>query len=504
MSRRLPHVLLVAFLLPVLLESKSPPSRPELIDFDWRGDDVVLVFSDSVGYEVDLAASDTSDVVMRLKNIAISETVRQRAAGTEVPSGGLAISLGGRGGRTAALSQGAKGEIGLRIHDDDRLGYSVEWRPFTRQLVVHTFDWNTLSDATSHFHEGLIALEQGARDQAIELLQIAGAGGESRANGVLAAMYARRGEDSLAKYYLRDARSAEDLAALAAIQMRAGDSAAADETVARSQQVLADRRSDDARNDRRNRGGDSRSRSDEGMRNSDVILLASVGGLAVLLIVGLIVLASRRSKAATNVSPSTPIPPAPPAPITAPGFRVVDSPSDSTQAEQPPTSETKSDGSTSGAPTSWATQTTTSTTKSTFDSAPSDTSPSDPSTSTHDDLALAAGSTPHAESSAPRSDSTSTGQTPSADAKITTDPARTPRPRGVPEGVAIVLAHSTVTITGPTQLLSSLNSATVPAASIVEIRPPASVGRSLGTVNLSVTRLFVSGLRLSFTATVAM
>lgn len=332
MSSRLRYSLFVSLLFPLLLTSKTP-ARPELIDFDWRSDDVVLVLSDSARFEVDLAASDTSEVVMRLKNVVISERVRQSASGAEVPSGGLAISLIGRGGRTASLSEGSSGETTVRIHDDQRLGYSVEWRPFTHQIVIHTFDWSAINEATTHYHEGLIALEQGAVDQAVELLQIAGAAGETRAHGVLASMYARRGEDSLASYYLRDPRTAEDYAALAAVQSRAGDSSTADESRARSEQLLVDRdpamgRGSDRGDVRADVGGDDmgrRRRGDgAGGRGSDVILFAVIGGFVILLIIGLIILASRRARptAPTAIRPASP-PPVPPT-RNSTGFRVVE------------------------------------------------------------------------------------------------------------------------------------------------------------------------------------
>ncbi|HVK38309.1 MAG TPA: hypothetical protein VNA88_07260, partial [Candidatus Kapabacteria bacterium] len=196
MSRR-PPLLLLLFLLPAVLASKPPATPPQLVDFDWRGEDVVLVFGDSVGYEVDLAESDTAQVVLRFGSLAISEALRQRtagaeaAAGTGAPSGGVAISIGGRNGRAAVFSQRGA-DASLRVHDDERLGYSIEWRPYTRQLVVHTFEWDRLGYAESQFHQGLIALEQNVVDQAEELLQVANASGEERAGAVLASLYARR------------------------------------------------------------------------------------------------------------------------------------------------------------------------------------------------------------------------------------------------------------------------------------------------------------------------
>jgi hypothetical protein len=339
MSRRSLLPLLLLLFVPGLLISKQPVMSAELIDFDWRGDDLVLVFSDSVGYQVDLAESDTAHVVVRFRNVVISDRVRQSAAGAEAPVGAVSISIGSRGGRTAAITPVARNEASLRVHDDERLGYSLEWRPYTRQLVVHTFDWDRLSYGESQYHQGLIALEQGVFDQAEELLQVAGASGESRANGVLASLYARRGADSLAKYFLRDPGSAEEYAALAAVQQRSGDSTAADESQARSERMLASGADRPGRSNRGRMGGNagggpsSGDAPDRGFRQSDVVLLAAVGGLALLLIIGLVVLASRRDRIVTP-APTAPVPPAPRR-SDAPGFRVVDRTSESIQPEPP-------------------------------------------------------------------------------------------------------------------------------------------------------------------------
>ena len=350
MSRR-PPLLLLLFLLPAVLASKPPATPPQLVDFDWRGEDVVLVFGDSVGYEVDLAESDTAQVVLRFGSLAISEALRQRtagaeaAAGTGAPSGGVAISIGGRNGRAAVFSQRGA-DASLRVHDDERLGYSIEWRPYTRQLVVHTFEWDRLGYAESQFHQGLIALEQNVVDQAEELLQVANASGEERAGAVLASLYARRGADSLARYFLRSPGSAEEHAALAALQLRAGDSVEAQESLARSERALASgqergRRSRGSARGRDGRvldddgysgGGSSRTHGDGGMADRDVILLAAVGGLALLLIIGLIVLSMRRGrKPPVVMTPpgGAPITPPPPPRRSEPaGFRVVEKSAD--------------------------------------------------------------------------------------------------------------------------------------------------------------------------------
>ena len=350
MSRR-PPLLLLLFLLPAVLASKPPATPPQLVEFDWRGEDVVLVFGDSVGYEVDLAESDTAQVVLRFGSLAISEPLRQRtagaeaAAGTGAPSGGVAISIGGRNGRAAVFSQRGA-DASLRVHDDERLGYSIEWRPYTRQLVVHTFEWDRLGYAESQFHQGLIALEQNVVDQAEELLQVANASGEERAGAVLASLYARRGADSLARYFLRSPGSAEEHAALAALQLRAGDSVEAQESLARSERALASgqergRRSRGSARGRDGRvldddgysgGGSSRTHGDGGMADRDVILLAAVGGLALLLIIGLIVLSMRRGrKPPVVMTPpgGAPITPPPPPRRSEPaGFRVVEKSAD--------------------------------------------------------------------------------------------------------------------------------------------------------------------------------
>jgi hypothetical protein len=227
------------FLILILATAAATAKTGEVTGFAWHGSDVVLTLSDSVGYGVDLARSDTSEVVLALASASIAVNLRSRSSGMEAPSERVAISIAGPDGRVAVLTGDPSGGSTLRIHDDGDLGYAVLWRPFVKQLVVHTFSWEGLGYGEGQYYQGLIALEQGVDDQAEELLSIAASTGDSRAKSVLGSWYARHGEDSLAIRFLAEPAEAEDHAALAAVLERQGDTAAAAGHVRESQDMLA-------------------------------------------------------------------------------------------------------------------------------------------------------------------------------------------------------------------------------------------------------------------------
>ena len=204
--RRLSLIALVA------LASVLPTAATEVTSFRWQGEDLLIRFSDSIPYRVDLAESDTSQIVIRLTRATLP-------TGSETGS-----SLAGISGRKAILTQSTPQELRLTITSGDRMGYGTIWRPYSHTLVVHTFRWRQLGYGEEQYFKALLAFEEKLDPQGIELLRIAYATGERRAASALGVYYARRGEYALAQQYLKSPVDADDHAALAAIDLKNGDS----------------------------------------------------------------------------------------------------------------------------------------------------------------------------------------------------------------------------------------------------------------------------------------
>jgi hypothetical protein len=204
--RRLSLIALVA------LASVLPTAATEVTSFRWQGEDLLIRFSDSIPYRVDLAESDTSQIVIRL-------------TGATLPTGSeTGSSLAGISGRKAILTQSTPQELRLTITSGDRMGYGTIWRPYSHTLVVHTFRWRQLGYGEEQYFKALLAFEEKLDPQGIELLRIAYATGERRAASALGVYYARRGEYALAQQYLKSPVDADDHAALAAVDLKNGDS----------------------------------------------------------------------------------------------------------------------------------------------------------------------------------------------------------------------------------------------------------------------------------------
>lgn len=205
----------------------------DIADVRWEGEDLLVRFADSVSYEVDLAASDSSQLVLRVLKAGLP---RNAAAGGAVLSGPM--------GREAVITQSGPEELRITVRTTGtqrpdslgsanrpavtgagRLGYSSLWRPYSHTLVVHTFDWNRLDYGQEQYYKALLALEQGLEIHGLELLRIAYATGDSRAASVLGVYHARRGEHGVAMQYLSKPLTADDYTALAAAQLALGDSA---------------------------------------------------------------------------------------------------------------------------------------------------------------------------------------------------------------------------------------------------------------------------------------
>ncbi|MCC7439431.1 MAG: hypothetical protein IT211_13145 [Armatimonadetes bacterium] len=206
MSKRLfPVLLLLVLLSPfTLLATQVTEAR-------WNGDDVVITFSDSVRYQVDLAETDSMVVVIRFPATTIAADAKLR-------------QLRNRNNRAVGFSPLPDGGLRLTLTSRSRFGYSTLWRPFTNRLIVHTFDWNGLPYNQEQYHKGLLALEAGMTQQAEELLGVAYATGEQRAASVLGVMYARAGRDSLAARYLAAPADEDDRQALQQLAAQGGQS----------------------------------------------------------------------------------------------------------------------------------------------------------------------------------------------------------------------------------------------------------------------------------------
>jgi hypothetical protein len=195
-------------------------SATELTEAQWQGDNFVLAFSGEVKYQVDLALTDSTQVVVRVDNATASGDF---LTGTQIA---------GPNGYSAILTANGNG-VRLRIIAPQRIGFSTLWKPYSDRLVVNTFDWDSLDYAEEQYHNGLLALEHGFNETAEELLKVAQATGESRAGAVLGTYYARLGKQELARHYLQNPITRDEFLALADIEQKAGNTAAAD--AARSQ-----------------------------------------------------------------------------------------------------------------------------------------------------------------------------------------------------------------------------------------------------------------------------
>jgi hypothetical protein len=199
-----------------LLIAASSASATDLLDASWKGEDVILRFSDSASYTIDLAESDSSQLVIRFHNLTLAAPVD--AQGT---------NMRGPNGLRALLTQPSPNEARLTVLGRGRLGYASLWRPYSHTLVIHTFDWTTLDYPTEQYYKGLLALEQGLDAAGIEMLKQAHTTGEPRAASALGVYYARHGNTTMARQYLANPVDADDNAALAAIAGRSGDNATA-------------------------------------------------------------------------------------------------------------------------------------------------------------------------------------------------------------------------------------------------------------------------------------
>jgi hypothetical protein len=286
-------------------------------DARWQGSDLLVRFSDSVTYKIDLAESDTAQLVIHVIGAL---------------SGPDLGSINGPNGSQASITLSGANDLRLTVHGAGKMGYASVWRPYSHTLVVHTFDWDNLEYPQEQYYKGLLALEQGLDTQAEELLQVAHSTGDRRAASVLGVHYARMGSYAQAAALLAKPADADDYAALAAVQAHNGDTAAARASQGEFERLLASKSSTATSGNgatavkpapRQGSGAVDQAEAgegnDNGLETNEMIrerasrkwIYLGGGVLVLLILIGLVVWLSRRSA-------QRPIPPYPNDPANIP------------------------------------------------------------------------------------------------------------------------------------------------------------------------------------------
>lgn len=219
---RMHSALRAALLLLLVLAAATTARAITVQQFAWNGNDLYIRFSDDVTRTVDLAASDTSQMVIRLGAAGLGDEPSIPASALEGPDG-----------RQAVLSMAAPNELRLTVRSNNGLGYASLWRPYSHTLVVHTFNWKDLQYPQEQYVKGLLAFEQGMDQTGVELLELSRSTGDNRASSVLGVYFAHAGKYKQAADYLTTPLNADDYAALADVQRHQGDTAAAAASMAR-------------------------------------------------------------------------------------------------------------------------------------------------------------------------------------------------------------------------------------------------------------------------------
>ena len=294
----------------LLLMPWASAAATDIVDARWQGENLAIRFSDSLPYRIDLAESDTNQLVLRLSSLHLPST--------------LATELQGPAGRSALLIQSAPNELRITVRSSDRMGYGTIWRPYSHTLVIHTFRWRQLGYAEEQYFKGLLAFEQQLEAQGIEYLRLAYAAGDRRAASALGAHYARRGDNALAAQYLSSPTDADDFAALAQDKRSMGDSAAARELERSFVQLTAPSAPASNRSDDKTPPAGSPSRSPsqrDWFASENLPALAAIGAGILVLVITVIVLTRRPRKSDISTVESPPVsvtPVEPPAVIPSP------------------------------------------------------------------------------------------------------------------------------------------------------------------------------------------
>lgn len=213
----LKNIKYISVLFVLLLFVQKAQAAAVLTEAYWQGTNLVLQFSDSVLYQVDLVNTDTSNVAVNLigANLSAVSSTNSKVEPFVIDApGGLS---------RATLTQLKKNLVTLKIKLLPQHSYSVLWRPYSNRFYVYTHDWNKLTPAEKEFHKGLIALENGLKEQVEKQLATSAALGNKNARSVLGVFYAKVGSDELAEQYLANPTEADDYAALAEVKTRSGD-----------------------------------------------------------------------------------------------------------------------------------------------------------------------------------------------------------------------------------------------------------------------------------------
>lgn len=215
--------------LALLLVGAGALRATDIREFRWNGSDLMIRFSDDVTHQVDLAASDSGTVIIRLGGRALGSA-----------ESAVARSLPGPNGMQAVITPVKETEVRLTIRSAGSIGYATLWRPYSHTLIVHTFGWDRLDYPKEQYYKGLLALEQGLIDAGNEMLEVARSTGDGRAASVLGVLYARAGNFKRAAPYLNAPVDADDYAALAEVQAHNGDEAGAAHSRERFSSMMAE------------------------------------------------------------------------------------------------------------------------------------------------------------------------------------------------------------------------------------------------------------------------
>ena len=218
----------IVALATALLAITATAHASDITEFKWNGGDIVLRFAGEFTSTVDLAATDSTEVVIR---------IRGRAFDPADPM--LNRALDGPQSQQAILTLAGTNELRLTIRGANRIGFTSLVRPYSHTLLVHTFQWDRLEYPQERYYRGLIALEQGLDAAGLEFLEVARATGDNRAASVLGVYYARSGNYKRAAQYLAAPIDADDYAALAETQRHTGDAAGAEASQHRFEELLA-------------------------------------------------------------------------------------------------------------------------------------------------------------------------------------------------------------------------------------------------------------------------
>ncbi len=99
------------------------------------------------------------------------------------------------------LQADANTEVNIILKD--KLGYTANFLPYSKALIIEVFRWSDLKTADDHYRSGLLALESGLEDVAVKNLVAALSLGNYQASAYLGLIYLQKGHINKAAEYLR-------------------------------------------------------------------------------------------------------------------------------------------------------------------------------------------------------------------------------------------------------------------------------------------------------------